>query len=196
MRSAPPRAAASRRFQTLYADFEQTFPAQGRNPATEAKRVSVLCPQFQNIPSTAAAFQPHRKRRICLESTPGLSTVESRRPKTRLRDGEKTRDDPVSKIKLDQHSFNAQKKQQSRISRALFRSPSPLFAYRSNGRARCPSPRQKYASASQTSRQTRKSAREAAEHCSASCSTQNEQVARLNQHVEWRSPFHAMTGAL
>src|SRR5947208_728415 len=63
------RAAALRRhcaFQSLHTDFEQVFCAHGRIPAEETTCVSVPLVQSQIIPSSAAAFQPHKKRRISL----------------------------------------------------------------------------------------------------------------------------------
>ncbi len=54
------------RFNSLNADFEDTFPVHVRSPAAGTTCVSVLWVQFQHIPRRAAAFQPHKKRRICL----------------------------------------------------------------------------------------------------------------------------------
>src|SRR5260370_37161700 len=61
------RAAAlrcQRPFKTLDTDFEQAFPVHVRNPTAEKTCVSGPWGQFQNIPSSAAAFQPHKKSRI------------------------------------------------------------------------------------------------------------------------------------
>src|SRR5260370_6670592 len=63
------RAAAlrcQRPFKSLDTDFEQAFPVHVRSPAAETTCVSLPWVQFQNIPSSPAALQPHKNRRISL----------------------------------------------------------------------------------------------------------------------------------
>ena len=63
------RAAALRRhrcFKSFNADFEQAFSGHGKSLAPAMTCVSVPLLQSQIIPSSAAAFQPHKNRRISL----------------------------------------------------------------------------------------------------------------------------------
>ena len=57
---------SQRRLNRFNADFQQEFLSHVQTPCPTLICVSVLCFQFQKMPSSAARFQPHRNRRISL----------------------------------------------------------------------------------------------------------------------------------